>query len=263
MAYYLLTWNPQRYPWDSISEAADEVAEQGFHRRQWSCGNTKQIKEGDRVFLLRQGAKPRGIIATGAVLKAPYQAQHWDSERDKQGLYIDVELHTLQDPETDAIIPRRRLDDPEFSDVHWDTQRSGISIPEQVALALEEEWTDVVELNITPRDKLQNGQKQLREGAARAVTLNIYERNPEARHRCIDHYGKTCAVCSFDFEEAYGEIAKGYIHVHHLKPVATLGENHEVDPIEDLRPVCPNCHAVIHMESPPYTIEQVQEMLQA
>jgi len=57
-------------------------------------------------------------------------------------------------------------------------------------------------------------------------------------------------------------LAKGFIHVHHLKPLATIGENYEVNPIDDLRPVCPNCHAVIHMRKEPYTIDEVRNMLQ-
>jgi 5-methylcytosine-specific restriction protein A len=34
-----------------------------------------------------------------------------------------------------------------------------------------------------------------------------------------------------------------------------------VDPIADLRPVCPNCHAVIHLNKQPFTIEDVQAMV--
>ncbi len=46
-----------------------------------------------------------------------------------------------------------------------------------------------------------------------------------------------------------------------LRPISQIGEDYEVDPIEDLRPVCPNCHAVIHFRDPPFTIEGAKEML--
>jgi 5-methylcytosine-specific restriction enzyme A len=68
-------------------------------------------------------------------------------------------------------------------------------------------------------------------------------------------------VCDFDFGAVYGEAAAGFIHVHHTKPLAMIGEQYEVDPIEDLRPVCPNCHAVIHLVNPPRSIEEVIDML--
>jgi putative restriction endonuclease len=99
------------------------------------------------------------------------------------------------------------------------------------------------------------------EGAARQITVNAYERNPEARSRCIAHYGTRCFVCNFDFGASYGEMLEGYIHVHHLRPLSEIDGEYEVDPIADLRPVCPNCHAVIHSRRPPLLVDEVKAML--
>jgi 5-methylcytosine-specific restriction protein A len=96
------------------------------------------------------------------------------------------------------------------------------------------------------------------EGAVERVLVNRYERNKAARQECIDHYGTTCAVCDFDFEAAYGLLGKGYSHVHHLLELSSIGESYEVDPIQDLRPVCPNCHAMLHRKRPAYSIEELQ-----
>jgi 5-methylcytosine-specific restriction protein A len=98
----------------------------------------------------------------------------------------------------------------------------------------------------------------LYEGSRVQITVNAYERNPVARQMCIDHFGAQCVVCGFDFAENYGRIATGIIHVHHLTRLADISEAYEVDPIEDLRPVCPNCHVVIHKRNPPYTIDEVK-----
>ena len=65
----------------------------------------------------------------------------------------------------------------------------------------------------------------------------------------------------FNFIEKYGEIGRDYIHVHHLVPIKEIGEQYEVDPIKDLRPVCPNCHAIIHRREPPFTIKEVQSFI--
>lgn len=100
------------------------------------------------------------------------------------------------------------------------------------------------------------------EGAARTVTVNAYERNSQARAACIEYYGATCVGCGFDFGAAYGELAEGFIHVHHLVPLSEIRAEYEVDPIRDLRPVCPNCHAVIHLKRPALTIEQLKGCLQ-
>lgn len=84
------------------------------------------------------------------------------------------------------------------------------------------------------------------EGAKKRVTVNSYERDPEARLACIAHYGTTCQCCGFDFEEVYGEHGKGFIHVHHVKALSTLGEGYKLNPVKDLIPLCPNCHAMVH-----------------
>jgi len=99
------------------------------------------------------------------------------------------------------------------------------------------------------------------EGSKRKITVNAYERNPKARQECIAHYGTSCVVCGFNFAEVYGEVGEGFIHVHHLKQLADIGDKYEVNPVSDLRPVCPNCHAIIHKANPPYSIEEVKRFL--
>src|SRR5690606_25280007 len=100
-------------------------------------------------------------------------------------------------------------------------------------------------------------EEDLFEGAKKTITINAYERNPKARCLCLAHWGTECVICGFNFEHAYGEIGRGFIHVHHLIPVSQIGKSYQIDPISDLRPVCPNCHAMIHLKNPPMTIDEV------
>lgn len=99
------------------------------------------------------------------------------------------------------------------------------------------------------------------EGALSVVTVNVYERDPDTRRRCIAAHGTDCSVCRFSFGARYGLVAEGYIHVHHLRPLSEVGGIHLIDPVADLRPVCPNCHAVLHRRLPAYSIEEVRAML--
>jgi 5-methylcytosine-specific restriction protein A len=101
------------------------------------------------------------------------------------------------------------------------------------------------------------------EGIKKSVLVNSYERNPVARKKCIEHYGFQCVVCSCDFEKVYGDIGKGFIHVHHLTQLSDIGQGYEVDPVKDLRPVCPNCHAMLHKKNPPYTIDEMKLNIQS
>jgi len=103
----------------------------------------------------------------------------------------------------------------------------------------------------------------LHEGAVRLISVNAYERNAEARRRCVEAHGSSCVVCGFSFAQVYGDVAAGFIHVHHLSPIALKGGNYNVDPVADLRPVCPNCHAVIHLRGGCMSIEELRGHLRA
>jgi 5-methylcytosine-specific restriction protein A len=99
------------------------------------------------------------------------------------------------------------------------------------------------------------------EGTTFQVMVNAYERNRSARNACIKHYGYKCVVCEFSFEEKYGEIGLEFIHVHHIVEISTIGEKYSINPVEDLRPVCPNCHAMLHRRKPTYSIQELIDII--
>lgn len=99
----------------------------------------------------------------------------------------------------------------------------------------------------------------LYEGAKKQITVNRYERDPTARKKCLQKYGYKCSVCGFDFKTAYGKIGTDYIHVHHLKPLNEIKKEYKINPINDLRPVCPNCHSMLHVGK--LTIEELKNKL--
>ena len=101
------------------------------------------------------------------------------------------------------------------------------------------------------------------EGAKKSVVVNAYERNALARAQCLKVHGTNCAVCGLNFGQRYGPLAENYIHVHHLRPLSEIKTSYTVDPEKDLRPVCPNCHAVIHIDrtKPPLKLDEVRRML--
>ncbi|GAK12354.1 DUF3427 domain-containing protein [Geomicrobium sp. JCM 19039] len=95
------------------------------------------------------------------------------------------------------------------------------------------------------------------EGSTKTITVNIYERNLVARKKCIEYYGSTCTICEFDFKRKYGAIGEDFIHIHHLKELSKIKKEYKLNPINDLRPVCPNCHAMLHRRKPAFTIEEL------
>jgi len=105
------------------------------------------------------------------------------------------------------------------------------------------------------------GDTLVTEGARRRITVNVYERDASARRRCIQRWGVHCNVCGFNFAARYGEVGEGFIHVHHLVKVSAVGSEYQLNPEVDLRPVCANCHSMLHRRDPPLTIEELRVRL--
>jgi hypothetical protein len=99
------------------------------------------------------------------------------------------------------------------------------------------------------------------EGGVQESQYTRYERDPRARQACIARWGCTCVVCGFNFEKFYGEVGTAYIQIHHLEPLAATGRQQVTDPVHDLRPVCANCHAMIHRRKPILSPEQLRAIL--
>ncbi|MCE0864453.1 HNH endonuclease [Pseudomonas alloputida] len=141
---------------------------------------------------------------------------------------------------------------------------AGVATPFQVTDATDESPLNVV-WDFSSRD-LQDTEENpasitVVEGAASMKLVKVYERDRGARLQCVKRWGRKCFVCSFEFEKVYGELGKGFIHVHHLKPLSEQGGEYNLDPEQDLRPVCPNCHAMLHRSVPALTIEELQRQM--
>jgi len=132
---------------------------------------------------------------------------------------------------------------------NWKLTPEGIKKAQSLSIKLEIDYPDDV-LEI------------FYEGAIKQIKVNKYERSITARNKCIDHYGCKCSVCNMDFKHVYGEIGKDYIHVHHIVPLSEIGERYKLDPIKDLRPVCPNCHAMIHRQKPLLSIDELKTLIE-
>ncbi|GLB54177.1 hypothetical protein NBRC110019_32180 [Neptunitalea chrysea] len=82
----------------------------------------------------------------------------------------------------------------------------------------------------------------------------------KAKKECLKHYDRKCVLCGFeDKTSKYTNI--DIIEVHHLKPISEINEEYIVNPIKDLRPVCPNCHRALHSKVPAYSIEELKIVL--
>lgn len=115
-----------------------------------------------------------------------------------------------------------------------------------------------LEAQETPSGEALEG---FREGAAKVTRTVRYERDRRNRTAAIAIHGTACLACGLEFGSVYGEVADGFIEVHHTVPLAKVGEGYIVNPAKDLVPLCPNCHAVAHRRDPPFTVDEITELL--
>lgn len=254
MSSYLFAWNPKRWKWVDQPEAICRVSDGEPYDMCWSCGNTKKISVGDTFFLIKLGVEPKGMVGCGYVCSAPYPLPHWDLEKAKKGLTAlrtDLLFKALSETPIMSLEQLQHW----YPTYNWSPQASGLVVPEPIATELfsQIQNTSAFRFEIPPGNEV----RRYAEGKSRLVTAKTYDRSARARQACIEHYGYTCCACGFNFENAYGSLGACYIEVHHLKPVADIGEDYLIDPIKDLRPVCANCHRMLHKQRPPLSVEEL------
>lgn len=115
------------------------------------------------------------------------------------------------------------------------------------------------DISLLFNDEMHETDKQFEEGKLSKIYINKYERNIKARNESLKMHGHTCQVCGFKAFEKYGNIS--ILEVHHSKPISKIKKTYIVNPKTDLKPLCPNCHRAIHSKIPPYTIEELKEII--
>ena len=98
------------------------------------------------------------------------------------------------------------------------------------------------------------------EGFLSEVKFFRSKRNRAIRNQCAerDHY--TCQACGFNFEKVYGKRGKGFIEIHHIKPLSSYDGEHEVK-LEELIALCSNCHSMVHNGGELVKVEELRENL--
>lgn len=181
-----------------------------------------------------------------------------------QNLYEDLKLH-----QTDVNGKYYYSKAPSYgiNRYYSSAVRELIKFLQEDNIVIEEDYSDY----ITPiKEEVKSRKRELKiayngddlyEGSKKIVSVATYNRNIQARRVCIANHGYTCCICGFNFAQVYGKIGEDFIHVHHLTMLSEIGEEQKIDPVEDLRPVCPNCHAMLHRQVPPLTIEELKEIV--
>ncbi|MFC1881354.1 AAA family ATPase [Thermodesulfobacteriota bacterium] len=145
---WLLSWNPNNWKWESLAE--DRVATHAGKTvtDSWACSNHNPVV-GDKAYLVRTGVEPKGIIAFGNIVTAPYEADHWDEAKAAEGKtcwYVDIAFSRIQDPlDNDPYLTTEDLNKITIDQQVWFPQSSGIEIKQRSAGILKKQWDKMLE----------------------------------------------------------------------------------------------------------------------
>lgn len=146
-------------------------------------------------------------------------------------------------------------------------RKSRVSFKEEFDNLSVNEYTEKVisilnrsEISILSEDELIEVDELFEEGKVNKIYINKYERNLKARNKSLEIHNNTCVVCGYKAFEKYGKNIF-ILEVHHIKLLSEIQKNYIVKPETDLKPLCPNCHRAIHSKNPPYTIDELQQLL--
>ncbi len=233
----------------------------------WSVTQPKhqnEIKVGDLVYIWRAKGTINaisGVVAFGVVNE---ESKPREEVKNKLALYDElwredfseasqikagIKLKEIRlNPNEGMISSEVFQQDPILSQTQLIKARVGSNflLNKIQSLLVEQYWAA---LNPTVYEEDEE-QIKTKEGRIILRIHKVRERDPKIKNKAIEVFIKLngsifCEVCKFSFEEKYGTLGKGFIEVHHLKPISEYDEN-EITSIDNLKLVCSNCHSMIH-----------------
>ncbi len=271
MAAIILVWKLDRRDGWNYAAAVEHVSETGQFLTEWTVAGPDQMPAGTEVWLWLQartrcGLLGHGTLVSGALHREPEAAGETELGTPGAGggsLHTDTRHIAVA---FDALIPSGdELPLALFEDVEPDIPWVAPTRPVTILDPLLEAKIRTVWRGYGPSRPSSPGHLipgSYPEQATRRVQVNRFESSPEAQRICIAHHGTSCAACGLSFESTYGGAAAGFIEVHHLVPPELLGSDYQLDPVADLVPLCPNCHAMAHLGvATPLTVAELRHLI--
>lgn len=138
MRAFLFGWNPVKFAWADLDDDIAQLRAGDVLEDNWSVASHKAIQTGDRAFVVRVGAEPKGIFASGLISSQPYVAY-----RNGRHYYrVAIQFDMLLNPDKESILTLDILKTGNLAKQTWTPQASGISIKAELVEELEGVWQD-------------------------------------------------------------------------------------------------------------------------
>ena len=260
MTAIILAWDPDDSDGWTYAAAVELVRETGQFVAHWTVAGPVDVPAGAEVWLWLRGRRcgllGHGLVLSAAAPSAPYAASAGGPGDGARAVVVAFDALL---PPGDQILPGVLAET--VPEVPWEDLSEPAAILDP---ALEAEvravWREFGPAQAQDPVHLVPGSYP--EQAVILVQANRHECSAEARRICVAHHGTSCAACGFSFESAYGEAGSGFIQVHHLVPAGQIGNDYQLDPVADLVPLCPNCHAMAHLGvGTPRTVAELKQLM--
>jgi len=250
---WIFQWNPKVWGGDEFLHDKSPGDSSDWSVNQYRA----EVAAGDRMLFWRAG-KDSGIYAIATIVGRLFERAPEDrvNPNAQSEWAVDFRFDELLDP---PVLKTELLAHPTLKGLRV------IRFPNATNFPVDsDQWEALEQLLRKTRQRLADevtSSSGHPEGAVKKVSVDARERSGRARADCIEYYGTTCVVCDLSFGEVYGDIGEGFIHVHHLVDLALVSGTTETDGIRDLRPVCPNCHAMLHTATPAHGVDWLRDRL--
>lgn len=214
---YLFTWKPERWPIEELRKRVNEFASGGTTEEPWSCQAYRQIKIGDRAYLLKQG-RPIGIFGRGTVVAPPERKQKVVPGESQWEVRIGFTVSrgdVLWDPgdsEDHFLVDERQLLTVPAPKNRWQTRSAGIRLEADAAREID----DIIRISVsigrgrsTPVDEAVQEIARLKRQVEQATRPDQQTFREKIRKSYRDKCAVTACATPTAFEAAHISTRKG------------------------------------------------------
>ncbi len=237
MATYILKWNPAISSYRMIDYLRDMewCLSGGKPDMNWSVWDYQGIKKGDKVYMLKVGEGPTGIIAKGRVTSRAYRGEDW-SGKGRTTYYVDFEPTCMISPDCAPILSSSALMES-IPDFDWVGGHSGMRLTEGQAAGIDKMWTLFLHdkfgakpksktpvLFVKPRNKKSIANLPDKKASELGTALYRYleDCRKEARglnYRLLSNYGDLMKTVAFLMHDAPNDPACLYSNIESAKHI--------------------------------------------
>ncbi len=133
---FLFTWKADKWPYEKLRALIDRFEEGSTVTEHWRCQAHRQIRQGARAYLYKQGSSPKGIFAIADVVSDPFERPKVEPGEARYA--VELRFRVLLDPSKRFLVNEEQLAVLGASPNQLNTNGSGVAFSAKVARSIDE-----------------------------------------------------------------------------------------------------------------------------